>query len=120
MCKCFKCSDDIDKKLEELSFKNPLLLIECVQEENLEPVDLTIALEAMGRVPPKYHKRALKVLKIMLNHPKDYVREGSIYGLQSLIESNKKEVLAILKERLMREDDKYIKRIILSEIEKNQ
>lgn len=49
---------------------------------------LTFAAEAMGDCPEEQHDEAIRALKHLLDHPSPVVREGAIYGLAKIAQTN--------------------------------
>jgi hypothetical protein len=67
-------------EFRRLASEDPQRLVAWIP--TLSPPDLTYAAEALGDVDPA---AALPVLRRLLrDHPKSYVREGALYGLERL------------------------------------
>lgn len=71
------CEDEF----EYLSEHDPQALLELIQEGSLPDTLLTFALSNAGAAG----KLAVPVLLPFLQHPKCYVREGAILGLQTML-----------------------------------
>lgn len=66
---------------EQLAASAPGALLTLVNENCLQPSELTLAAEALGRIASP---EAETVLTRLLDHPSAVVREGAIYGLSHL------------------------------------
>lgn len=75
------CEDEF----EYLAEHDPAALLALIQGGGLKPTLLTFALEHAGAVRAE---TAVPVLLPFLQHEKDYVREGAVYGLARLLEQD--------------------------------
>lgn len=67
--------------------EEPRVLLEWIQSGELEPADLTFAVEFIGDFPESEH-----TLRGLLSHEHSVVREGSLYGLMKMELSDIKSI----------------------------
>jgi hypothetical protein len=77
---------------ELLAARFPHDLVKLIEQDRLEPSDLTFAAEALGRSNIGWLVR--RALKPLLRHASAVVREGAIYGLQKHLNAEVRAALA--------------------------
>lgn len=71
------------ESLRFLSKHYPQYLLDMINQQLLEPVDLTFAAEYAGKINSEQVKQTLLPL---LKHPSAIVREGALYGLEKKLD----------------------------------